>query len=196
MAVNPVSQPLAPGLLEVDYSPWDAAAAARSGAPAGLLSAPAIPAYQAPQFTGGSRFGNYVRAYPDLLANFMADAGTPYPSIQDFGRHHWEQYGSGEGRTLPQANPAISLGDTMDVFGEGSLKYSAGLPMPEVEGYKYVYPAWEWSEEDSRYTKLGATYENIDEYPYFPYMPYGEGEAVVDGVGQHRILVGVELIKE
>ena len=110
MAVNPVSEPLAPGLLEVDYSPWDPAAIARSGHPAGLLGSSSVGAYSPPTFSGGTRYGNYVRSYTDLMNNFMSPA-NPYPNIVDYGKWHWGAHGIGEGRTLPAANPAVSLGD-------------------------------------------------------------------------------------
>jgi hypothetical protein len=196
MAVNPVSQPLSPGLLEVDYSPWDAAAAARSGAPGGLLGSPAIAPLSAPSWTGGTRYGNYVRYYPDLMTNFMAPT-NPYPNIQDYGKWHYTTHGIGEGRTLPTANPNVSLGDIMDT-APGALGYgSSGLPMPDVEGYKYVYPKWEWNSSSGYYESRGHE-EDIDKYQYYPYYPGDPSARLYDDKGamMNNILVGLKLIKK
>ena len=196
MAVNPVSQPLSPGLLEVDYSPWDAAAAARSGAPGGLLGSPAIAPLSAPSWTGGTRYGNYVRYYPDLMTNFMAPT-NPYPNIQDYGKWHYTTHGIGEGRTLPTANPNVSLGDIMDT-APGALGYgSSGLPMPDVEGYKYVYPKWEWNSSSGYYESRGHE-EDIDKFQYYPYYPGDPSDRLYDDKGKmmHNILVGLKLIKK
>ena len=196
MAVNPVSQPLSPGLLEVDYSPWDAAAAARSGAPGGLLGSPAIAPLSAPSWAGGTRYGNYVRDYPDLMTNFMAPT-NPYPNIQDYGKWHYTTHGIGEGRTLPTANPNVSLGDIMDT-APGALGYgSSGLPMPDVEGYKYVYPKWEWNSSSGYYESRGHE-EDIDKYQYYPYYPGDPSTRLYDDKGamMNNILVGLKLIKK
>jgi len=196
MAVNPVSQPLSPGLLEVDYSPWDAAAAARSGAPGGLLGSPAVAPLSAPSWTGGTRYGNYVRGYPDLMTNFMAPT-NPYPNIQDYGKWHYTTHGIGEGRTLPTANPNVSLGDIMDT-APGALGYgSSGLPMPDVEGYKYVYPKWEWNSSSGYYESRGHE-EDIDKYQYYPYYPGDPSARLYDDKGamMNNILVGLKLIKK
>ena len=64
MAVAPISQPLAPGISAVDYSPWSPEAQARSATPgilnyvpnANLLPAPTA----SPVFTGGTEYGNFV----------------------------------------------------------------------------------------------------------------------------------------
>ncbi len=43
--------------------------------------------------------------------------------------------------------------------------------MPDVEGYKYVYPRFSW-DNDAGWTQTG--YESdIDKYEYFPYWPGG-----------------------
>jgi len=72
-----------------------------------------------------------------------------------------------------------------DVGGSGS--YGSGLPMPDVEGYKYVYPRWTY---DGGAWERSGYREDRDEYDYYPYFP--------TGIAEHEgpILVGVELIRE
>ena len=197
MAVAPITQPLAPGISAVDYSPWSQAAQARSATPgilnyvpnANPLAAPTA----APTFQGGTPYGNYVRNYPDLMAAFQNPNQLGSQNIQDWGKAHWLGSGQGEGRTLPSvANSPISLGDTMDTGGARVSVGTSGLPMPDVEGYKYVYNAYEWSPDEHTYQPIAAKYHNIDEYPYYPYMPQG-GEAVNRN---GRILVGISIVPD
>jgi len=76
--------------------------------------------------------------------------------------------------------------------GVTETTYSAGLPQPDVEGYKYEYPVYSWGgTEDPSYSYVGHTTADIDEYPYYPYMPYG-GEAARSR--NDRILVGQRLV--
>ena len=76
--------------------------------------------------------------------------------------------------------------------GVTETTYSTGLPQPDVEGYKYEYPVYEWGgNETPQYNYAGHTTADIDEYPYYPYMPYG-GEAARSR--NDRILVGQRLI--
>ena len=74
MAVAPITQPTAPGISAVDYSPWSPEAQARSALPGILNYAPnanMLPAPTAsPTFQGGTQYGNYVRMWPDLMAAF------------------------------------------------------------------------------------------------------------------------------
>ena len=122
MALAPITQPIAPGISAVDYSPWSPEAQARSALPgilnytpnANLLPAPTA----SPVFTGGTQYGNYVRNYPDLMAAFKDPAST-IPNIQDFGKWHWAGHGQGEGRILPPVpvNTPISLPDVSDTGG-------------------------------------------------------------------------------
>ena len=197
MAVAPITQPLAPGISAVDYSPWSQEAQARS-APPGILNYvpnanPLAAPTASPTFQGGTPYGNYVRNYPDLMAAFQNPNQAGSQNIQDWGKWHWLGHGQGEGRTLPSvASSPISLGDTMDTGGARVSVGTSGLPMPDVEGYKYVYNAYQWNTDDRRYDPIAAKYHDIDAYPYYPYMPQG-GEAV-DKNG--RILVGVSLVPD
>ena len=89
--------------------------------------------------------------------------------------------------------PAMA-GDYDPRAGVTETTYSAGIPMPDVEGYKYAYPVYEWGgTDDPTYAYAGHTTADIDEYPYYPYMPYG-GEAVRSR--NDRISVGVRLIPD
>jgi hypothetical protein len=139
MAIVPISQPLAPGLLAADYSPWSPEAGARSG------------------LFGRSGFLDYT--HPTGLTGYTPDITPPT----------WSAPGG----------PMVS--DVEPVEGVGS-----GLPMPDVEGYKYVYPKYSYDREG--WNRSGYS-EDRDDYDYYPYWP-------TDLSGGGPILVGVELRKE
>ena len=198
MAVAPISQPLAPGISAVDYSPWSPAAQARSATPgilnyvpnANPLAAPTA----TPTFRGGNPYGNYVRQWPDLMAAFQDPNQTGSQNIQDWGKWHWLGHGQGEGRTLPSvASSPISLGDTMDTGGARVSVGTSGLPMPDVEGYKYEYPIYSWNQDNQGYEYVGSNTADIDKYPYYPYYP-GGGQAIRSR--NDRILIGHRLVKK
>lgn len=56
-------------------------------------------------------FGNmpdyaaYVQNNPDLLADFQGP-NNPFPDIESYGRWHWQNQGSAEGRQMPTASPS------------------------------------------------------------------------------------------
>lgn len=53
---------------------------------------------------GDNDYGDYVRANPDILADYNSNVDKgQYPSVADYGRYHWQNYGQGENRTLPTA---------------------------------------------------------------------------------------------
>ena len=149
MAIVPISQPLAPGLLAADYSPWSPQAEARSG----LFGIPGIFDYAHPaRTTGGASRRTGITGYiPDI---------TPT----------WS----------PPGGPMISDVDPAD----GT--YGSGLPTPEVEGYKYVYPRYDYGAGEWRRSGFS---EDRDDHDYYPYWP-------TDLSGGGPILVGVELRKE
>ena len=164
-------------------------------------AAPApMPTYKNPVRTGGTIYGNYVRNYPDLLAAFK-DPSNSIPNIVDWGKSHWETFGQNNpSRILPtikQTNPNISLGDTIDLGPSATKIGSSGLPMPDVEGYSYVYPRYSWDRETG-YTKGGTkSFEtDINKYPYFPSMPETAGSVLYDDEGRdlQTILLGVQLV--
>ena len=74
---------------------------------------------------------------------------------------------------------------------------SSGLPMPDVEGYSYVYPRYSW-DKDTGYAQGGVrSYEtDINKYPYFPLMPETGGSIFRDKEGKdlQTILLGVQLV--
>ena len=76
----------------------------------------------------------------------------------------------------------------------------AGIPMPAVSGYKYVYPWYRWrdasSDEDAGY-ELAGVKEDRDAYDYFPYFPGKPSERAYDSSGSalKHMLVGVSLIR-
>jgi len=159
----------------------------------GSAAPPPMPTYSNPVRTGGTIYGNYVRNYPDLLAAFK-DPSNTIPNIVDWGQRHWDYHGSPEGRNLPtikQTNPNISMGDTIDLGPSATKIGTSGLPMPDVEGYKYEYPIYSWGgTEDPSYSYVGSNATDIDEYPYYPYQPTGEPVRSRND----RVLIGVRLV--
>ena len=139
MAVIPISQPLAPGLLAADYSPMSAEGMARSS----LSSVPGL--LELGGFTG--KFGHTPDRAPRWSTDFVSTASGP-----------------------TTGSP------------------SSGLPMPSVEGYKYVYPKYTYSSPKTGWERSG--YESdMGSFDYYPYFP--------EGISSYEpILVGVELIKE
>jgi len=204
MAVAPITQPTAPGIAPVDYSPWSQEAQARSALP-GILgyvpNANPLPAPTAsPTFMGGDPYANYVRYHDPTLSSYLGgDPASTGQTLSDWGKWHWETHGQyepgkvGFGPGNFPANPAISLGE---ITPESELLpsntvWSAGLPTPDVEGYKYEYPVYQWGGNESpEYTYAGHTVADINEYPYYPYMP-GGGKAKDRN---DRILMGVRLV--
>ena len=194
-----------PGLLggtaETGYpSIWGGASGGAGilGYAPGRAAPTPMPPSKNPVRTGGTIYGNYVRNYPDLLAAFRDESNT-IPNIVDWGKQHWQTFGQNNpSRILPtikQTNPNISLGDTIDLGPSATKIGTAGLPMPDVEGYKYVYPRYSW-DNDAGWMQSG--YESdIDKYEYFPYFPGKVGDRrTKDGRVVQHMLVGVQLIPE
>ena len=160
----------------------------------GSAAPPPMPTYSNPVRTGGTIYGNYVRNYPDLLAAFK-DPSNSIPNIVDWGKSHWDTFGQNNpSRILPtikQTNPNISMGDTIDLGPSATKIGTSGLPMPDVEGYKYEYPIYSWGgTEDPSYSYVGSNASDIDEYPYYPYQPTGEPVRSRNS----RVLIGVRLV--
>ena len=194
-----------PGLLggtaETGYpSIWGGASGGAGilGYTPGIAAPTPMTTYKNPVRTGGTIYGNYVRNYPDLLAAFRDESNT-IPNIVDWGKQHWQTFGQNNpSRILPtikQTNPNISLGDTIDLGPSATKIGTAGLPMPDVEGYKYVYPRYSW---DNNAGWMQTGYESdIDKYEYFPYFPGKVGDRrTKDGRVVQHMLVGVQLIPE
>ena len=182
-----------PGIL--GYTPSGFTPGVGVGAP--------MPVYKSPSPVGGTPYGNYVRQWPDLMKAFRDESNT-IPNIADWGRSHWETFGQwnpsrvagGRAPDLP-VNPNIALGDVMDLGPSATKVGSSGLPMPDVEGYSYVYPRYSW-DKDTGYTKGGTkSFEtDINKYPYFPSMPETAGSVLYDDEGRdlQTILLGVQLV--
>ena len=198
MALPPVLT--AAGITAADYAP---------PSPLGLLSytRPSVPDVPV-SFRGGSIFGNYVRKYPDLMADFLSNKDKHgETNIADYGRMHWKHFGyrptelGGKGRTLGVASPYLSLADQMDYpFDASGSTATAGLPMPDVPGYRYEYPRYTWRREgdDEAMWHLAGTEKDIDKFGYYPYFPGRMTDAIYDDDEKELrdILVGVRLIKE
>ena len=167
---------------------------------------------------GANKYENYVRAWPDLLHHYLNKIPTDTRSMADWGKHHWETQGStetdpsmeawrargmwgdtplprthlGPGRFQASRHLPGMAGDYDPRAGVTETTYSAGLPQPDVEGYKYEYPVYQWGgTKQPEYTYAGHTTADIGEYPYYPYMPYG-GEAARSR--NDRILIGQRLV--
>ena len=194
MALPPVLT--AAGITEADYAP---------PSPLGLLSYTRPPVPDVPvNFRGGSTFGNYVRKYPDLMADFLSNKDKHgMTNIADYGRMHWRDFGKAAGsRTLGEASPYLSLADQMPYpFDASGSSATAGLPMPDVTGYKYEYPRFTCRDaggaEEGGWEAAG-TEADIDKYPYYPYFPGSTRDEIYDDddKSMRDILVGVRLIKE
>ena len=144
MAIVPISQPLAPGLLAADYSPWSPESQARSG------------------LFGKVGFLDYT--HPTGLTGYTPDITPPT----------WSAPGG----------PMVS-----DITMPKDPDYSgSGLPTPEVKGYKYVYPKYDYNNREAEWSRSGYS-EDRDDHDYYPYWP-------TDLSGGGPILVGVELRKE
>jgi hypothetical protein len=165
---------------------------------------------------GANKYENYVRAWPDLLHHYLNNIPTDDISMADWGKQHWLTHGStetdpsmeawrGRGMWGDTPIPRTHLGPgrfqaskhlpAMDAeydprAGTTQTTYSAGVPMPDVEGYKYAYRPYQWSEENQRYEELAYNEFDQSKYPYYPYMPTG-GRAPDRN---DRILVGVRLV--
>ena len=194
MALPPVLT--AAGITAADYAP---------PSPLGLLSYTRPPVPDVPvNFRGGSTFGNYVRKYPDLMADFLSNKDKHgKPNIAEYGRMHWDRWGKDSGsRTLGMESPYLSLADQMDYpFDASGTSATAGLPMPDVPGYKYAYPKYSWASagggEAGMWEEAGVE-SDIDKYPYYPYFPGSMGDEIRDDDDKvmPHMLVGVRLIKE
>jgi len=88
----------------------------------------------------------------------------------------------------PDKLPTWSTYFTSKEAPGGPETIGAGLPMPDVEGYKYVYPRYTYSPHDGMWERSGYR-EDRDAYDYYPYFPEGITSST-------PILVGVELMKE
>jgi len=152
-----------------------------------------VPLEQA-MFEGANRYENYARAYPDLFQHYLSNIPTDKRSLGDWGKAHWETFGQPEGRLGPDAFPASrflpGMAEAYDPrAGVTDTIPLSGLPMPDVEGYKYAYRPYEWSRENQAYEELAYNEFDINKYPYYPYLPTGGRAGDAD-----RILAGVRLV--
>jgi hypothetical protein len=131
------------------------------------------------------------------MAAFQDPNQSGPQNISDWGKEHWRTFGQWEPGRLAAGrpedipvNPNISLGDIMDTGGGAARVGTSGLPMPDVEGYKYAYRPFQWNSDNNAYEELAYDEYDIDKYPYYPYVPTG-GRAPDKN---ERILAGVRLV--
>jgi hypothetical protein len=79
----------------------------------------------------------------------------------------------------------------LEGLGPSQATYTSGLPMPDVEGYKYEYPIYSY-DRDTGYSYVGSNTADIDKYPYYPYEPMGEPLRSRND----RVLIGTRLVPE
>jgi len=166
---------------------------------------------------GANKYENYVRAWPDLLDHYLNRIPEDKSSMAEWGQKHWQDIGQHEtdpsmaawrGRGMwgdtPLPRTALGPGRFQasrhlpgmpDAFdpraGVTETTYSAGLPQPDVEGYKYEYPVYSWGgNKDPRYDYVGHTTADIGEYPYYPYEPTGAPLRSKND----RVLIGQRLV--
>ena len=153
-----------------------------------------VPVEQA-MFEGSNQYENYVRAHPDLMQHYMQNMPADTRSMGDWGQAHWGDLGQFEGRLGPEAFPASrflpAMTEEFDPREAPETTYSAGIPMPDVEGYKYAYRPYQWSQENQGYEELAFDEYDISRYPYYPYLRTG---GMADGAD--RILAGVKLVPD
>ena len=145
----------------------------------------------------------------------MAEWGQKH--WQDIGQHETDAYMAAQGKSPMEAWRARGMwGDTplpRTHLGPGRFQasrhlpsmeptydpragvtettYSAGLPQPDVEGYKYEYPIYSWGgNQDPTYSYVGSTTADIGEYPYYPYEPQGSPLRSRND----RVLIGQRLV--
>ena len=168
---------------------------------------------------GANKYENYVRAWPDLLDHYLNRIPEDTRSMADWGQEHWLTSGSkdtdasmetwrGRGMwgdtPLPRTHlgpgrfqasrhlPAMSGAyDPRANITATTSRVTSGIPMPDVEGYKYAYRPYEWSRENQAYEELAYNEFDINKYPYYPYLPTGGKAGDAD-----RILAGVRLVPE
>ena len=166
---------------------------------------------------GANKYENYVRAWPDLLDHYLNRIPENTKSMADWGQEHWLTSGSkdtdpsmetwrGRGMWGDTPLPRTALGpgrfqasrhlpamsgayDPRADITATTSRVTSGVPMPDVEGYKYAYRPYEWSPEADAYEELAYHEYDIDKYPYYPYLPTGGRAGDAD-----RILAGVRLV--
>lgn len=89
----------------------------------GLPSAQPMP--QGGTMGGEPDYAAYVRANPDIMAEFNEESQYFGGDPAKFGQFHWQKYGQNEGRSLTPtapngqagAAPAVTMGDANNAFG-------------------------------------------------------------------------------
>ena len=100
----------------------------------------------------------------------------------------------GPGRLQASRHLPAMAGDydpRADITDTSDSPPRAGLPQPDVEGYKYEYPVYSWGgTQDPTYSYVGHTTADIGEYPYYPYEPTGAPLRSKND----RVLIGQRLV--
>ena len=126
MAIVPISQPLAPGLLAADYSPWSPESQARSG----LFGKTGIFDFSTPYATG------YTGYTPDITPPTWSAPGGPM--VSDITMPKDPDY-SGSGLPTPEVKGYKYVYPKWDTDYEGLWKRSGYSE--DRDAYDY-YPYW------------------------------------------------------
>jgi len=94
----------------------------------------------------GDPWSAYVRNYPDLLAAYNASGGGQ--SMSAWGRAHYDAYGRGEGRNVPEgAFLGLMTNSGTSQLGPGSYTMPG---RPDEPGM------WEWNAARGEWVGLGV----------------------------------------
>lgn len=92
--------------------------------------------------SGDPNYAQYVESNPDLMADFNKVKGKFNNSLAQFGEYHWNNYGQGEGRSLPgittTTTPAVTQGQAQNAFSSyltnSDYGYQSALGGQQVAG--------------------------------------------------------------
>jgi len=81
-------------------------------------------------------YAEYVKLYPDLMANYNANWGGKGVSLAEYGAMHWNSAGRAEGRTMPGIGGGGGSEPSGGGFSRGLIETGDGLgPYPAYNKY-------------------------------------------------------------
>lgn len=107
-------------------------------------------------------YGNYARSYPDIVAGYNSlspKERQQFPSLADYGRFHWETFGQGESRQLPNQNVGqVSQADANQAFD--TFRNSTGYQFRLGQGLDAINSGY----AGAGTLKSGAAMKGITDY--------------------------------